>query len=315
MNNDFILKVDGLTKTYANFNAVDNLSFSVKAGDIVGFLGPNGAGKSTTMRMLTGFIKPSSGTANIGGFDICKDCRQVQKIVGYLPESSPLYLEMTPLTFLHYRAKLRGFNKQQRDKRITELFELIGITDHAKVPISQLSKGYRQRVALADAILHRPKLVILDEPTSGLDPAQITDFRNLIRNLVPETSVLLSTHILQEVEAICTKVVIIKDGRLLVSSTPQNLLKNSALSEPIVVECQNINNQTIDALKQINGIKSVTVDTVQEWFYLAIYTTADDIRTRIFQIITENGGIIRELHRKELTLENIVISTLEGGHK
>lgn len=311
MHTDLILDVQGLSKHYATFKAVDNLSFAVEAGEIVGFLGPNGAGKSTTMRMLTGFIEPTAGTARVAGFDITTHRPQVQESIGYLPESSPLYPEMNPYAFLDYRASLRGAATKQRRRRLAEVAELVGIEDHLKVPIAHLSKGYRQRVALADALFHHPRLVILDEPTSGLDPAQITEFRRLIKNLVPQTTVLLSTHILQEVEAICTKVVIIKEGRLVVSSTPAELVQQTALAEPIRVECSGIAAADLAALDSIDGITDLQHSQSGDWIALEIHTESNrDIRPEISRALTQRGATIRELHRREVTLEDIVLATL-----
>ena len=218
-----MIDVRHLTKRYGERTAVNDLSFSVERGEVVGFLGPNGAGKSTTLRMLTGFLEPSAGEVRIAGFDAKKQPLEVKRSVGYMPEAVPLYLEMRVVEYLRYRAELKGVPRRDRKQNVDKALELANVADVRGRIIGQLSKGYRQRVGLADALVADPPLLILDEPTAGLDPNQIRQVRDLVRSLGREKTVLLSTHILPEVEAICGRVIILDRGRLVSSGRPEEL--------------------------------------------------------------------------------------------
>src|SRR5215831_3818868 len=218
-----MIEVSNLTKTYPGVVAVDDLSFSVGKGDVVGFLGPNGAGKSTTMRILTCFIAPTSGSAKLAGFDVVEQSMDVRRRVGYLPESNALYTEMRVEEYLLFRARLRDLSASERASRVGEVLEKVRLTERRRSIIAHLSKGLRQRVGIADAILHRPEIVILDEPTIGLDPTQVRDVRELIRGLGGSHTVLFSSHILSEVEKICKRVLILSKGRLAASGTPEEI--------------------------------------------------------------------------------------------
>jgi ABC-2 type transport system ATP-binding protein len=222
-----MISVSNLVKDYGNFRAVDHVSFEVRPGDVLGFLGPNGAGKSTTMKMLTGFLPPTSGTASIGGHDILKNPTEAKKLFGYLPESGPLYQEMTVLEFLTFIAKMRGLSGAARSEALERGLGLCHLDEVRHQVIETLSKGFRQRVGMAQAILHNPPVLILDEPTDGLDPNQKREVRKLIGSMAKEKAVILSTHILEEVEAMCTRAIIIARGKVVVDDTPAGLRAKS----------------------------------------------------------------------------------------
>jgi ABC-2 type transport system ATP-binding protein len=218
-----MINIEGLTKRYGRHTVVDNLSFRCGPGEVLGFLGPNGAGKSTTMKMVTGFVAPSAGTAGVCGHDIQTDTLAAQQCIGYLPEGAPLYAEMTPAQFLDFIADVRGLSGSARQKRLAEVVELLHLGPVLGQAIDTLSKGFKRRVGLAQAIVHDPEVLILDEPTDGLDPNQKHEVRELIRSMSEEKLIVISTHILEEVEAVCTRAIIIADGRLLVDDTPEAL--------------------------------------------------------------------------------------------
>ena len=218
-----MLEIEGLTKRYGRHTVVDNLSFHCDAGEVLGFLGPNGAGKSTTMKMVTGFVAPSGGSASICDHDIRRDTLAAQRCIGYLPEGAPSYAEMTPGQFLEFIADIRGLTGEQRRSRLAEVIELLHLAPVLRQTIDTLSKGFKRRVGLAQAILHDPQVLILDEPTDGLDPNQKHEVRELIRSMSKEKLIVISTHILEEVEAVCTRAIIIADGRILVDDTPEQL--------------------------------------------------------------------------------------------
>src|SRR5213593_3263741 len=231
-----MIKVEGLTKRYARTVAVDNISFEVEKGQIVGFLGPNGAGKTTTMRVLTCFLPPTSGSAQVAGFDVLKQPMEVKKRIGYLPELPPLYPEMEVVEYLEFVGRIKGLSKAEIPKRLDEVAEKCAIADVKTKLIGKLSKGYRQRVGLAQAIIHNPDVLILDEPTAGLDPKQINETRDLIRTLAGDHTIILSTHILPEVEQTCQKVIIINKGKLVATDSVNNLQSRARGAELVLVE-------------------------------------------------------------------------------
>src|ERR1700686_3563346 len=233
-----MIKVEGLTKRYARKIAVDNISFEVEKGQIVGFLGPNGAGKTTTMRVLTCFLPPTAGSAQVAGFDVLEQPMEVKRRIGYLPETPPVYPDMEVHEYLEFVGRLKGVPKDSLGARINEVLEKCAIGDVRTKLISKLSKGYRQRVGLAQAILHNPDVLILDEPTSGLDPKQIIETRELIRSLAGDHTIILSTHILSEVEHSCERVIIINQGKLVAQDTVTNLTNRLRGSESVAVEIQ-----------------------------------------------------------------------------
>src|SRR3954467_10038115 len=255
-----MIKVENLTKRYAGRPAIQDLSFDVDRGEIMGFLGPNGAGKTTTMRILAGFMPPTSGRASIAGFDVFQKSLQARAHLGYMPENVPLYSDMRVTEYLDYRAALKGVPHRRIAERVGDVKELCSLKDVEKKLISSLSKGYRQRVGLADALLHEPDLLILDEPTIGLDPNQIRQVRELIKNLGKQHTILLSTHILPEVEMTCSRVIIVHRGRIEASDTPENLLGKIRQAGTIELEANVGNDNAAEELKKIAGVRDVVTD-------------------------------------------------------
>src|SRR5690625_782898 len=290
------VKVENLTKKYKNQLAVDNISFSLKSGEIVGFLGPNGAGKSTTMKMLTGFLAPTSGDAFIHSNSILKDKIKLRQIIGYLPEHNPLYLEMYVREYLNFCAQIYKISKKQ----IEEVIELTGLKEESHKKIEQLSKGYRQRVGLAAAPLHDPEVLILDEPTTGLDPNQLVEIRNLIKKVGKTKTVLLSTHIMQEVEAVCDRVLIIHKGSLVADKYLKDL-KDENLQVIQVEFDYKIENQALKKLPNLIKIENPT----GSFFYELSFDTSDDMRSAVFDFARENGLKILQLSQKLRNLEDL----------
>jgi ABC-2 type transport system ATP-binding protein len=255
-----MIKVENLTKRYAGYTAIKDLSFEVERGEIVGFLGPNGAGKSTTMKILTCFLPATSGRATVAGYDVFSESVEVRNHLGYMPENVPLYTDLRVNEYLEYRAALKGLSGRKLRTRVGEVKELTSLVDVQHKIINTLSKGYRQRVGLADALVADPDLLILDEPTIGLDPNQIRQVRDLIRNLGQRHTILLSTHILPEVEITCSRVIILHKGRIEASDTPQNLLGQLRAVSNIRLEANTGADNGIEQLQQVPGIKEVTLD-------------------------------------------------------
>lgn len=289
--------VDQLTKVYGEQTAVNQISFSVQSGEIVGFLGPNGAGKSTTMKMLTCFIPQTSGKASVCGFDTEKNSLDVRRNVGYLPEHNPLYPEMYVKEYLEFAARLNGM--KNADKRIEDMIAMTGLTLERRKKIGQLSKGYRQRVGLAQAMLHDPKVLIMDEPTSGLDPNQLAEVRSLIKNIGTEKTVILSTHIMQEVQAICSRVIIINKGKIVADDSVDGIQAQQKGTTIIQVEFKEAVNQQL--LKQIAGVRSVKGDTK---LVIEYYGDAD-IREYLFRFAVENKYTLLNMHIEKQNLEDV----------
>jgi len=313
-----MIKVENLTKRYAGFTAVENLNFAVKKGEIVGFLGPNGAGKSTTMRILSCFMPATSGRVTISGFDVFDQSNEVRKRVGYMPESNPLYGDMRVNEYLHYRARLKQVPRKVRRDRVERVKEQCGLKDVEKKIINHLSKGYKQRVGLADSLVHDPELLILDEPTIGLDPHQIRQVRELIKSLGKQHTILLSTHILPEVEMTCNRVVIIHKGKVVASDTPQNLTKTLKGGGATVIEVKGINLDVIE--KQfwtIPGVDRVESDKVEDGYVRCSITptTNQDLREAVFEKAASNRWLIRELTRQRQTLEDIFVELTRAAKK
>src|SRR6186713_2174862 len=260
-----MIKVENLTKRYAGQTAIQDLNFEVSRGEIMGFLGPNGAGKSTTMRILAGFMPPTSGRASIAGFDVFEKSLQARTHLGYMPENVPLYNDMRVTEYLNYRAALKGVPHRRISERVGDVKELCGLRDVERKLIGSLSKGYRQRVGLADALVHDPDLLILDEPTIGLDPNQVRHVRELIRNLAQKRTVLISTHILSEVEIMCSRVIVIHKGTIRASDTAENLLRNHRAAGNLRIEARVGSDQAVEALSQIAGVKDVSVEPNGEY--------------------------------------------------
>ncbi len=253
-----MIEVKNLEKKFGDFVAVDKIHFSLKSGDILGFLGPNGAGKSTTMKMLSGYLTPTSGTALVNNKDICKQLEEVKKIIGYLPETVPLYKDMTVREFLRFIAKIRQLINTE--SRIDEILKITSLEDVAEQIIGTLSKGYRQRVGFAQAIIHDPPVLILDEPTDGLDPNQKKEVRDIIRGLSKNKAIILSTHILEEMEAVCNRVIIINDGKIVMNSTPEKLLRQSPYYNNIHIYFKKSPPAGLQKnIETIVGVKKITV--------------------------------------------------------
>ena len=303
-----MIKVEHLTKRYAGHTAIKDLSFEVGKGEIMGFLGPNGAGKTTTMRILASFMPPTSGRASIAGFDIFRQSLQARSHLGYMPENVPLYNDMRVTEYLDYRAALKGVPHRRISERVGDVKELCGVKDVEKKLIGNLSKGYRQRVGLADALLHEPDLLILDEPTIGLDPNQIRQVRELIKNLGKQHTILLSTHILPEVEMTCSRVIIIHKGRIEACDTPENLLGQIRQAGGVVVEAKVGSDNGAEELKKITGVRDVTTDNDGDWniFSLRVESGAD-VREEIFRLATARRWSVRELSQRRATLEDVFV--------
>jgi ABC-2 type transport system ATP-binding protein len=304
-----MIKVENLTKRYAGVTALNGISFEVGRGEIVGFLGPNGAGKSTAMKILTGFIPASAGQVTVAGCDVFEESLEVRRHIGYMPENNPLYVDMRVGEYLKFRAKLKGVAHSDRKERIQEAMEKTGISDVQKRVIGQLSKGYRQRVGLADALLHEPDLLILDEPTIGLDPVQIRQVRELIKELGKQHTILLSTHILPEVEMTCNRVIIIHRGKILASDTPENLRKTLRSGGAVNVEMRAPVADVQSVLQALPGVASATVTADADGVvHAAVEAKADaDPREEIYQAAVRSGWTLRELTRSRTTLEDIFV--------
>jgi ABC-2 type transport system ATP-binding protein len=301
-----MIKVDHLSKRYAEVYAVDNISFEVNRGEILGLLGPNGAGKTTTMRILSCYMPATSGSATVAGCDVFRDSINVRKQIGYLPENVPLYPEMRVREYLSFRAKLKKVPYRERKLKIDECVEKCRITDVQNQIVGTLSKGYRQRVGLADTLVHDPKILILDEPTIGLDPNQIRQVRQLIKELGEKHTILLSTHILPEVEMICGRVIIINKGKIVAMDTPSNLATHLRGGNNVVLEVRGNGEKIKNALSVIKGVmKIVWHDKGEISNYTVEVEKGIDIREDIFSTIIRNNGIIREMKQAAITLEEI----------
>lgn len=289
------IEVTNISKLYADQKALNNISFKVDKGEIVGFLGPNGAGKSTMMKILTTYIEASDGEAKVNDFDVQINPREVQKRVGYLPEHNPLYLEMYVKEYLSFNADVYKVSKS----RIEEVIELTGLTPEAHKKIGQLSKGYRQRVGLANALLHDPEVLILDEPTTGLDPNQLVEIRHLIKSLGKEKTVFLSTHIMQEVEAICDRVIIINKGEIVADKKLSDLKANQ--EQIIEVEFDyRVEDILMNRLKHIQNVKNT-----HDFIYELTFSTKEDMRPMVFDFAHDNGLKILRLNQKNKNLESL----------
>ena len=305
-----MIEVRHLSKRFVGRAAVDDISFSVGKGEIVGFLGPNGAGKTTTMRMLTGYLPPSSGSASIAGHDIFSESLKARREIGYMPENVPLYDDMRAEEYLKFRAALKGLRGRAIKENVMRVMDLTGLKDVARKMISSLSKGYRQRLGLADALVHRPRLLVLDEPTNGLDPNQIRQVRSLISQLSAEHTILLSTHILSEVQMACRRVIIIHRGKIRADDSPENLARNSRSAGTLTMELKAPVEEAAEKLQSITGIRRVTpVATDGEWNTLEIKPELDinDVREELATAARDNHWALRELTRHQPTLEDVFV--------
>lgn len=303
-----MIQVENLTKYYNQLCAVDQINFDIQKGEILGLLGPNGAGKTTTLRMLTGYLQPSSGSINIKGLSIDKHVLEIKKLLGYLPESAPLYHDMLVFDYLKYVAAIREIDSAQRLPRIRQLADLCGINEVMSQPIGELSKGYKQRVGLAHAMMNDPEVLIFDEPTSGLDPNQIVEIRKIIKEIGKEKTIILSTHILSEAEATCDRIVIINQGQIVADGSTENL-KQSLSSKNIMHLClQNADFKNVEAnLSALDGVESVTKirETDSELDVGVTCQSAGDLRPDVYRKIKETDWILLDFHQETQTLENI----------
>jgi ABC-2 type transport system ATP-binding protein len=305
-----MIDVENFSKTYSGFRAVQNISFHVDKGEIVGFLGPNGAGKSTTMKVLSGYLPPTDGKISIAGFDVVNDSLEVRKRIGYMPENVPLYTDMRVNEFLRFRAELKRVKRSKIKDRVEIVKQLCSLKDVENKIIGTLSKGYRQRVGLADAMVHDPDLLILDEPTIGLDPNQIRAVRDLIKDLGQHHTILLSTHILSEVELTCNRVLVINRGKIEASDTPANLTKVVRGGGSIVLEVKAAGSDVVAKLKALPDIEDVEVvlPADGDWTQAKIFAKPGvDVRENVYGVVRQNNWPLRELARVKATLEEAFI--------
>lgn len=302
-----MIEVEHLTKSYGQARAVNDISFKVEKGEILGFLGPNGAGKTTTMRILTGYLPATGGTARIAGFDVFEDSMEVRKRIGYLPETPPLYPDMSVSDYLAFVARIKGVEAADLSKRVEEAMRMTNITDRKDWLIKKLSRGYKQRVGIAQAVVHNPDVVILDEPTVGLDPTQRNEVRNLIKGLAGEHTIILSTHILSEVETTCDRVVIINKGKISAIDTPANLTKQLKGGERVKIVVRGEADGLHSALEKVEGTRAVAVEPLDEDSLAATIDSelGVDLRGKIAASVVGGGLELLELRSVSLSLEEI----------
>jgi ABC-2 type transport system ATP-binding protein len=308
-----MIQVSHLTKQYAGRTAVDGISFEIERGQFVGFLGPNGAGKSTTMRILSGFLPPTAGSVLVGGKDVFRESLEVRRMVGYMPEMAPLYTDMRVKEYLHFRGALKGLSGRALRIHAGEAMERTAIADVRRRVIGNLSKGYRQRVALADALIAKPPLLILDEPTNGLDPTQIRQVREMLRNLTPDHTILLSTHILSEVEQSCDRVIMINKGRIKADDTPHNLTRGLRTAGSVYLEMQ-AGEKAGAMLSGLPAVKKATLDRTEDgWqaWSLRLESNAD-VREDVLALAATEKWKVREIHRQLPTLEDVFVELAAG---
>jgi len=305
-----MIEIQNLTKRYGQIKAVNNLNFTVEKGEILGFLGPNGAGKSTTMNIITGYIPSSEGTVKVCGYDIMESPKEVKKRIGYLPELPPVYMDMTVIDYLNFVADLKQVDKKQKKSQISDIMELVKIGDHRNRLIKNLSKGYKQRVGLAQALVGSPDVLILDEPTVGLDPKQIIEIRKLIKALGKEHTIILSSHILPEVSAVCERVVIINKGEIAAIDTPENLSKGFGAASKLLVTVAGPRSSVENAIRGIYGVKYVDTAAEKDKEAISYIIESDkevDIRKPLFFAMAKLGYPIIELKSLSLSLEDIFL--------
>jgi ABC-2 type transport system ATP-binding protein len=314
-----LIEVQDLTKSFGDNIAVNHLSFTVNKGEILGFLGPNGAGKTTTMRILTGFMPATSGTARVAGFDVFTDSIEVRRRIGYLPENPPLYTDMTVADYLDFVARIKGVGPDKRRQRVDEAMEKTNISDKRNELIKRLSRGYKQRVGLSQALVHDPEVIILDEPTVGLDPKQIIEVRHLIKGLAGSHTIILSTHILPEVSMTCDRVVIINHGTIAAVDTPANLTMQLKGGQRVRIEVQGSEAALRDALSSLPGVRKVDVQAGAASGRIAVSVEAapgEDIRSQVAAAVVGKGLPLYELTGVSLSLEDIFLqlTTEDAAH-
>jgi len=298
-----MIKVSALTKDYGARRAISNLKFDAQQGEIVGFLGPNGAGKTTTMRILTGYMPPTDGEAIVAGYDVVEESLEVRKRVGYLPETVPLYTEMVLFDYLKFMGELRKIPNV--DDRVDEVLDMVSLTDRANGYIGNLSKGMRQRVGLAQALLHRPEVLILDEPTIGLDPGQVVEVRKLIRELGKDRTVLLSTHLLNEAQNMCDRVIIINKGKIVTEDTTENLQARLIGAERVIVRVRGDGDELAKTIKQVKGVQGVV--TKEDGTVEFEFSSGKDLRPEVAKQVIKSGYDLLELRPLGMSLEDIFL--------
>ncbi len=301
-----MIEVNELSKSYGEVVAVEGVSFAVDKGTILGFLGPNGAGKTTTMRMLTCYLPPSGGQAKVAGFDVVEESMEVRKRIGYLPEQPPLYLDMTVRSYLRFVAKIKGVGSAELNGRIDDTMEKTGIAHHQNTVISHLSKGYKQRVGLAQALVHSPDVLILDEPTVGLDPKQIIEIREVIKGLAGQHTVILSTHILPEVSMTCEKIVIINSGRIAGEGTPESLIDQLKEGEVLRASIGGPAEAVGALIRSLDGVIDVSAEE-SDGVFIVTSAPGTDVRDSLARKIVDSGYALRELRGLDMTLEDIFL--------
>ncbi len=321
-----MIEVKNVTKKYGDFIAVDNISFTINDGEVIGFLGPNGAGKSTTMNMITGFIEPTEGNIIVNGFDIMKKAKKAKKQIGYMPENVPLYTELTVKEFVSYMSELKLVEKKKRKQEIEKVIRETGLEEVENKLIRNLSRGYKQRVGLAGALVGNPEVLILDEPTVGLDPKQIIEIRNLIKNLGKNHTVILSSHILSEIGQICKKVIILNKGKIVAIDTPENLEDKTKEKNILYVTVEDKEEKMLKMKEKIKDIETLEMiknneDGTKQ--YKITSQAEKDIRKKLFEILPKEGITIFELKKAEISLEDAFIKLVDkatskrekGGNK
>lgn len=313
-----MIEVKNLVKRYGDRNVVDNLSFTVEKGQILGFLGPNGAGKSTTMNIITGYVSATSGNVTVNGYDIFDEPEKAKECIGYLPEQPPLYPDMRVREYLNFVADLKKVKKEEREKMMYDIMALTKITDVSERLIKHLSKGYKQRVGLAAAIMGYPEILILDEPTVGLDPMQIIEMRKLILNLSKSHTILLSSHIMQEVSAVCNQILIINQGRMVVSDTPDNISHYAEETNDLSLLVKGNRELIRSTLDEIEKILRVTIDEAEQdgQYHVVVSTDVErDLREEVFFAFANKKLAILEMNIKKPTLEDVFLNMTRGGTK
>lgn len=313
-----MIEVDNLSKFYGMVPAIQNVSFAVEKGEVMGFLGPNGAGKTTTMRILTGFMPATSGKASVAGFDVFKHSLEVRQRIGYLPEDVPLYRDMDVNAFLHFVADVKGVAKHQKQRQIDAAIDRCGVQSVRQRLIGNLSKGFRQRVGLAQALIGDPEVLVLDEPTTGLDPAQIIEIRELIKELAKEKTIILSTHILPEVSMICQRVIIINQAKIVAVDTTDNLTARMQKSTKVIMEVDGPQDQVRTSLGEVQGVIGVEmIEKVQDdVFRYQVDSEKDrDIRRELASAVAANGWGLLELQAMEMSLEDVFVQLVTKEEK
>ena len=305
---DLMIQASELTHYYGPSPAIVDVNFGVKRGEILGFLGPNGAGKTTTMRIITGFMPPTEGKVTLADYDVVEQSLEVRRRIGYLPETVPLHTEMPVTSYLKYMGTLRGMNGRRIKQRIGDVIEQCRLQDYHKTIIGKLSKGFRQRVGIAQAILHEPEVLVLDEPTIGIDPIQVVETRRLIQDLGREQTVVLSSHILPEVNAICQRVLIIHEGQIVAEDTPQNLAQRLQGVDQLEVEVRGPAREVQAALARVNGVTEVTYRSLQGRNIFTVQVQRGrDLRDEISRVVVSNDWSLLSMHRVDMSLEDIFL--------